>query len=76
MNFEIKFMHPNLVWTLVNPPEGIVLISCKWVFKGTISKDRQIETCKAHLVVKHYSQRQGLDYKKTFLPIAIIKLSV
>ena len=30
---EIDSMHSNQVWTLVDPPEGIVPIGCKWIYK-------------------------------------------
>ena len=33
MKFEIEFMKVNNVWTLVDPPEGVKSIGCKWVFK-------------------------------------------
>ena len=29
MRSEIDSMHANQIWTLVNPPEGIVPIGCK-----------------------------------------------
>ena len=30
MKSEIDSMHLNQVWILVNPPEGIIPIGCKW----------------------------------------------
>ena len=51
-------MHQNQVWYLVDPPEGIVPIGCKWIFKKKISADGQIDTFKARLVAKGYRQRQ------------------
>ena len=33
MKSKINFMYENQVWTLVDPPKGIKLIGCKWVFK-------------------------------------------
>ena len=29
MKLETDFMHSNQVWTLMDPPEGIVPIGCK-----------------------------------------------
>ena len=31
MKLEIDSMHSNQVWTLVDPPEGIVPIGYKWI---------------------------------------------
>ncbi|PKI70722.1 hypothetical protein CRG98_008955 [Punica granatum] len=33
MRSEIESMYTNQVWTLVDPPEGVKPIGCKWVFK-------------------------------------------
>ena len=33
MKAEMDSVYANQVWTLVDPPEGIVPIGCKWIFK-------------------------------------------
>ncbi|PKI39349.1 hypothetical protein CRG98_040215 [Punica granatum] len=73
MKFEINSMSENQVWDLVNPPEGIVPIRNKWVFKRKIGADGKVETYKAMLVAKGYRQRQGVDYEETFSPVAMLK---
>ena len=55
MRSEINSMHSNQVWTLVDPPEGIVPIGCKWIFKKKIGADGNVETFKSSLVAKGYS---------------------
>ena len=73
MNSEIDSIHSNQVWTLVDPPKGIVLIGCKQIYKKKIGVDGKVETYKARLVAKHYNQYKGIDYQKIFLLIAMLK---
>ena len=54
MDSQIQSMHQNQVWYLVDPPEGIVSIKCKWIFKKKIGANGQIDTFKARLVAKGY----------------------
>ena len=52
MNSKIDFMYSNKVWHLIDAPEGIVPIGCKWIFKKKIGVDGKVETYKARLVAK------------------------
>ena len=38
MKSEINSIHSNQFWSLVNPPEGIVPIGCKWIYKKKLDK--------------------------------------
>src|SRR5665811_779560 len=73
MNVEIQSMYDNQVWNLVDPPEGLKTVRCKWVFKKKIDMDGNVHTYKARLVAKGFKQIHGVDYDETFSPVAMLK---
>ena len=73
MKSKMKSMKVNDVWILVDPPEGVKPIGCKWVFKKKRDADRKVETYKARLVAKGYHQYYGIDYDEIFSPVAMLK---
>ena len=54
MNVEMESMGSNKVWELVDLPEGIKPIGCKWVYKRKRGADGKVETFKTRLVAKGY----------------------
>ena len=66
-------MYSNQVWDLVKAPNDIKPVNCKWVYKRKRGIDGKVETFKARLVVKGYTQKEGIDYEETFSPIAMLK---
>ena len=66
MKSELDSMYSNQVWDLVKVPNGIKPVGCKWVYKRQRGIDGKVETFKARLVVKGYTQKEGIDYKETF----------
>ena len=73
MRAEMDSMYANQVWSLVDPPEGVIPIGCKWIFKRKIGADGKVDTYKAWLVAKGFRQREGIDYEETFSPVAMLK---
>jgi transposase InsO family protein len=57
-------------YELTKLPGGRQAIGCKWVFKIKRHADGTIDRYKARLVAKGFSQKEGLDYKETFAPVA------
>ena len=73
MRSEMESMKVIDIWTLVDPPEGVKPVGCKWVFKKKRGADGKVETYKVHLIVKDYRQHYGIDYDEIFSPIAVLK---
>jgi hypothetical protein len=73
MESEIESMHDNQVWNLVDPIDSVRPIDCKWVFKKKTDKDRNVHIYKARMVAKGFKQIHGIDYDKTFSPVAMLK---
>ncbi|KAH9725006.1 Integrase catalytic domain-containing protein [Citrus sinensis] len=73
MNQEMKSMYSNKVWELVEAPNGIKPIRCKWIYKRKRGVDGRVETFKARFVAKGFTQKEGINYEETFSPVAMLK---
>ena len=73
MKFELDSMYFNQVQDLVKAPNDIKPIGCKWIYKRKRGIDGKVETFKAGLVAKRYTQKEGIDYKEIFSPVAMLK---
>ena len=73
MKSEMQSMYDNQVWTLIDPPNGLKTIGCKWVFKKKTDMDGNVHTFKARLVVKGFKKTHCVDYDETFSPVAMFK---
>ena len=73
MKSEMQSMYSNQVWDLMEPLEEIKLIGCNWIYKKKRGADGKVETFKAMLVAKGCTHKEGINYKETFLPVAMLK---
>ena len=73
MKSEIESMKENQVWNLIDPPDGVRTIECKWIYKKKKDIDGNIHIYKARLIAKGFRQVQGVDYDEAFSPVAMLK---
>eukprot|EP01018_Ginkgo_biloba_P014416 Gb_10175 [translate_table: standard] len=70
MQVEYDTLMRNNTWDLVVLPSGKKPIACIWVYKVKYKADGTLDKYKARLVVKGFSQVEGIDYEETFAPTA------
>ncbi|XP_066361067.1 uncharacterized protein [Miscanthus floridulus] len=70
---ELENFAQNQVWVLVDPPPSCKPIGTKWVFKNKQGEDGHVVRNKARLVAQGFSQKEGIDYGKTFAPVACLE---
>lgn len=70
MDLEMMSLQENNTWELTTLPKGSRAIPCKWVYRVKTNPDGSVDKFKARLVIKGFSQRQGVDYSQTFSPVA------
>ncbi|GKD65862.1 retrotransposon protein, putative, ty1-copia subclass [Tanacetum coccineum] len=70
---EKQFIKDNQVWCLVDLPNNGKTIGSKWLFKKKTDMDGKVQTYKARLVAKSFTQTYGVDYEETFSPVDDIR---
>jgi Reverse transcriptase (RNA-dependent DNA polymerase) len=70
MDKEIKSMYDNKVWDIVPLPKGVKSIGCKWIFKTKNDSEGNVERYKARLVAKRFTQKESIDFTKTFSSVS------
>ena len=70
MEEEIKSLHQNNTWDIVERPKDRKTIGCKWVFKIKRNPDNTVSRYKARLVALGYRQQFGIDFSETFAAVS------
>ena len=65
MEDEIKMLHKNQIWELLDRPLYKKAIGVKWVFRTKLNVDGSINKYKVTLVIKGYAQLFGVDFSET-----------
>jgi len=70
INAKLKSLNDAHTWNIVEHPKNTNVMSCKWVFKIKKNSVGKIDKYKAQLVAHGFTQQYGVDYDKTYTPIA------
>jgi len=75
MQEELNQFQRNNMWDLVPKPPQKNIIGTKWVFRNKLNEQGEETRNKARLFAQGYNQQEGIDYTKTFAPVAILEAS-
>ena len=67
---EYQSIMKNDVWDVVPRPEGKYVVTSKWIYEIKHAVDGSIKKYKARFVARGFSQKEGIDYEETCVPIA------
>lgn len=70
MEEEMQAIHQNKTWELMPLPDGKHTVGLKWVYKSKYDANGKLVKKKARIVVKGYSQKEGVDFIGAFAPVA------
>ncbi|GJU73749.1 retrovirus-related pol polyprotein from transposon TNT 1-94 [Tanacetum coccineum] len=73
MQDEIHEFDRLQVWELVPPPDYVMIISLRWIYKVKLDEYGDVLKNKARLVAKGYRQEEGIDFEESFVPVARIE---
>jgi hypothetical protein len=69
MEDEYGALISNGTWELVSRPQGSNIVTGKWVVTHKLRVDGTLDRYKARWVLRGFTQRPGVDYDETFIPV-------
>ncbi|GJS95418.1 retrovirus-related pol polyprotein from transposon TNT 1-94, partial [Tanacetum coccineum] len=73
MQDEIYKFDRLQVWELVPPPDCVMIIALKWIYKVKLDEYGDVLKNKARLVAKGYRQEEGINFEESFAPMERIE---
>eukprot|EP00253_Pinus_taeda_P003761 PITA_03761 len=70
---EYKSIMKNNVWDIVPRPTDKSIVSSMWIYKIKHAADGSIEKFKARFVARGFTQKEGIDYDETFVPVVRLR---
>nr|GEW60070.1 retrovirus-related Pol polyprotein from transposon TNT 1-94 [Tanacetum cinerariifolium] len=70
MQEELNEFERLEVWELVPRPDKVMVITLKWIYKVKLDKLGGILKNKACIVAHRYCQEEGIEFEKSFAPVA------
>ena len=70
---DLRALEKNKPWEVVTLPKGKTIVGCKWEFTIKYNSNGSLQRYKVCFVAKGFKQTCGIDYSKTFFPIAKLK---
>jgi len=67
---ELASLEANKMWTVVEHPKDVNVVGCKWVLRMKKNAAGEVEKYKARLVARGFTQIYGVDFYKTYAPVA------
>ncbi|CAI7750300.1 unnamed protein product [Closterium sp. NIES-53] len=67
---EFQSLMENGTWTLTDLPPGRKALDCTWILRVKTDAEGKLERRKTRLVIKGFQQREGVDFKEVFAPVA------
>ena len=73
MQEELNQYECNQVWHLVPRPLGRPTFGTKWIFRNKLVESKNVTKNKTNLMAQGYTQIEGIEFEKTFVPVGLLE---